>query len=170
MLVPLPLARDRPGARRDWRSVGESGGNGSHASYVPMSKGVWYLPPLVSCLDVDHETCEALRAIARGPILLINYFAYAARWGLRFGDVQFRWLDERELLPDRLLLLTDIDTPTTMIRAELAPLMIRERARLVVSGPIWLGAWLRRPRIVIADGGPWILFFEAHATPLGWRR
>jgi len=136
---------------------------------MPRSSGFWYLPPQVSCLDVDPETREELRTSAHGRVLLIDYFAYAARWGLRFGDVRFRWLDGRDPLPDRTLLLADIDLPTTFIRAELAPLMIRERARLRMSG-LRRPGWLRRPTIVIADGGPWFAFFEARATPLGLRR
>lgn len=133
------------------------------------STGFWYLPMQVSCLDVDRETCEELRTIACGRAVLIDYFAYAARWGLRFGDVRFLWLDEGAPLPDHMLLLADIDEPTTFIKAELAPLMIKERARLRMAGPHWLGS-LRRPTIGITDGGPWLDFFEAHATPLGRRR
>jgi hypothetical protein len=133
------------------------------------STGFWYLTTQVSCLDVDQETRDALRTIARGRAVLIDYFAYAARWGLRFGDVWFRWLDEGAPLPDRTLLLADIDEPTTFIKAELAPLMIRERARLRMFGPRWLGL-LRRPTIVITGGGPWLDFFDVRATPLGLRR
>jgi len=134
-----------------------------------MSTGLWYFPTQVSCLDVDRETRDELRTIARGRAVLIDYFAYAARWGLRFGDVRFRWLDEGTQMPDRVLLLADIDEPTTFIKAELAPLMIREQARLRMSGPRRLGL-LRHPTILITDGGPWLAFFDAHATPLGLRR
>jgi hypothetical protein len=131
--------------------------------------GFWYLPPQVSCLDVDRETVDELQTLAHGRAILIDYFAYAARWGLRFGDVRFRWLDDRVPAPDRTLLLADIDDPVTLIRAALAPLMLRERARLRMSGPRWPGG-LRRPTILVADGGPWLAFFEARATPLGLRR
>lgn len=106
--------------------------------------------------------------MAGGRAVVIDYFAYAAWWGLRFGDVQFRWLDEGTPLPDHVLLLADIDEPPTFIKGELAPLMISERARLRMTGPRWL-APLRRPVIVITDGGPWLDFFAARATPLGLR-
>jgi hypothetical protein len=131
--------------------------------------GFWYLPPQVSCLDVDRETRDELRTMGHGRAILIDYFAYAARWGLRFGDVRFRWLDDRSPLPDRTLLRADIDDPVTLIKASLAPLMITERARLRVSGPRWPSG-LRHPTIIVADGGPWLAFFEAHAVPLGFRR
>ncbi|HEY8870306.1 MAG TPA: hypothetical protein VIM30_13075 [Candidatus Limnocylindrales bacterium] len=131
--------------------------------------GFWYLPPQVSCLEVDRETRDELRTIARGRAVLIDYVAYAARWGLRFGDVRFRWLDERAPLPDHTLLLADIDEPTTFIKADLAPLMAQERAQLKIAGPRWLGR-LRHPTIAITDGGPWLAFFEARATPLGLGR
>lgn len=136
---------------------------------MASSGGFWYFPRQVSCLDVDRETRNELRTIARGRAILIDYFAYAARWGLRFGDIRFRWLDQGAPLPDRVLLLADIDEPPTFIKAALAPLMISERARLRMSGPRWLRL-LRHPTIVITDGGPWLAFFEAHATPLGLRR
>jgi len=68
-----------------------------------------------------------------------------------------------------VLLLTDIDDPPTFIKAELAPLMVTERARLRMSGPRWLGP-LRQPTILISDGGPWIDFFVGRARPLGFRR
>ena len=84
---------------------------------------VWYLPPPVSCLHVDREARDELVALARGRALIIDFFAYAARCGLRFGDVRFRWLDESHPLPDRTLLLADIAEPITFIRADLAPLM-----------------------------------------------
>jgi hypothetical protein len=131
--------------------------------------GYWYLPPHVSCLDIDFPTRDELRTSARGRALLIDYFACAARWGLRFGDVRFRWLDGRAPLPDRTLLLADIDLPPIFINADLAPLMIRERARLRMAGPRWPRG-LRHPTILVADGGPWLAFFEAHATPLGLGR
>jgi hypothetical protein len=133
------------------------------------STAYWYVPPPVSCLDVDRATRDELRTIARGRAVLIDYFACAARYGLRFGDVRFRWLDDDAPLPDRVLLLTDIDDPPTFIKAELAPLMVTERARLRMSGPRWLGP-LRQPTILISDGGPWIDFFVARARPLGFRR
>lgn len=50
-----------------------------------VSKRLWYLPSRVSCLDVDDETREALRSIARGRTLLIDYFACAARWASASG-------------------------------------------------------------------------------------
>jgi hypothetical protein len=133
-----------------------------------MSARQWYVPPPVSCLDVKLETRDELRIVARGRALFIDYFAYAGRYGLRFGDVEFRWLDEAAPLPDRALLLADIDDPLTFIRVELAPLMVEEKAKLKLSGPRWLGR-LRRPIVVISDGGPWLAFFEARATPLGLR-
>jgi hypothetical protein len=136
---------------------------------MATSAGFWYVPRRVSCLDVDRETRDELRSIARGRVVVIDYFAYAARGGLRFGDVRFRWLDEGAHMPDRLLRLADIDEPPMFIKAELAPLMISEQARLTMSGPRWLGL-LRHPTIVITDGGPWLTFFDAHATPLGLRR
>ena len=134
-----------------------------------MSTGCWYLPPPVSCLRVDYETRAELAALARGRALIIDYFAYAARWGLRFGDVRFRWLNWSDPLPDRALLLADIDEPTTFIKADLAPLMLRERAMLRMAGPRWPEG-LRRPTIAIADGGPWLAFFEARARPFGLGR
>lgn len=136
---------------------------------MAASTGFWYLPPQVSCLDVDDETRDELRTIAGDRVVLIDYFACAARCGLRFGDVRFRWLDQRASLPDHTLLLADIDEPMTFIKADLAPLMVRERARLTMSGPRWPRG-LRHPAITIADGGPWLAFFEARATPLGYRR
>ena len=72
-------------------------------------------------------------------------------------------------VPDRMLPLTDIDDSPTFSKAELALLMVTERARLRMSGPRWLGR-LRQPRILISDGGPWIDFFVARARPPGFRR
>lgn len=72
------------------------------AAAKTTSTGSWYLPTQVSCLGVDRETRDELRTIAGGRALVIDYFAYAARWGLRFG-VQFRWLDAGTLLPDHVL-------------------------------------------------------------------
>jgi len=77
-------------------------------------------------------------------------------------------LDTAAPLPDHVLLLADIDEPTTFIDGELAPVMISERARLRMMGPRWL-APLRRPVIIITDGGPWLEFFAAHARRLGLR-
>lgn len=136
---------------------------------MATAAGLSYFPRQVSCLDVDRETCDELRAIARGRAVVIDYFAQAVRWGLRFGDVRFRWLDDRSDMPDRLLQVADIEDPPTFIKAELAALMVSEHARLRMAGPRWLGA-LRHPTILIADGGPWIAFFEARARPIGWRR
>lgn len=136
---------------------------------MAASTGFWYLPPPVSCLEVEDETRDELHAIAGDRAVLIDYVAYAARWGLRFGDVRFRWLDRRASMPDHVLLLADIDEPLTLITADLVPLMVRERARLLMSGPRWPSG-LRHPTITIADGGPWLAFFEARATPFGLRR
>ena len=61
---------------------------------------VWYLPPPVSCLHVDCEARDGAAALARGRALIIDFSACAARYGLRFGDVRFRWLDESHPLPD----------------------------------------------------------------------
>ncbi len=73
---------------------------------------VWYLPPPVSCLHVDRDARDELAALARGRALSIDFFAYAARYGLCFGDVRFRWLDESHPLPDRTLRLADIMSPS----------------------------------------------------------
>lgn len=55
---------------------------------------MWYVPGHVSCLRVDEGTRDELAEMGRGRALLIDYFAYAGRFGWRFGDVVFRWLDD----------------------------------------------------------------------------
>ena len=106
--------------------------------------------------------------MAKGRIAFIDYVAYAGTRGLRVGRVLLRWLDECAPIPDRVVRVSGIAEPV-LIRAELAPVMVQERAELKVS-------WLRLPRpfhrltVTVADGGPWLAFVEARATPLGLRR
>ena len=105
--------------------------------------------------------------MARGRIALIDYVAYAGTRGLRVGRVWLRWLDERAPIPDHVVRVSGSDQPV-LIRAELAPVMVQERAALRVWG-LRLPRRFRRLTIALADGGPWLAFVDARATPLGWR-
>jgi len=105
--------------------------------------------------------------MAKGRIAFIDYVAYAGTRGLRAGRVWLRWLDESASIPDRVVLVSGIPEPV-LIRAELAPVMIQERAELKVSGQR-LPRPFHRLAITLKDGGPWLAFVEARATPLGLR-
>lgn len=127
---------------------------------------VWYSPPHVTCLRIDSATRQELVVIARGRALLIDYFATAGWFGLRFGDVTFRWLDDLVQLPAGALLVDDFSEPPTFVRPHLAALLIRGRARFRILGPRRL-RFLRRPAITLCDEGLWLEFFGIHAAPLG---
>lgn len=123
----------------------------------------------VSCLRVDAATRDELRVLAHGRILLIDYFAEVGPWGVGLGDVELRWLERTEDLPDEAVRLDDVDEVPVFIQPELGPLMAAVRASLEITGPHWLPA-LRHPSIAIADGGPWVDFFASTAAQLRRRR
>jgi hypothetical protein len=105
--------------------------------------------------------------MAKGRIAFIDYVAYAGTRGLRVGRVLLRWLDECAPIPDHVVRVSGIAEPV-LIRAELVPVMVQERAELKVSG-LRLPRPFHRLTITVADGGPWLAFVEARATPLGLR-
>ena len=105
--------------------------------------------------------------MAKGRIAFIDYVASAGTRGLRVGRVLLRWLDECAPIPDRVVRVSGIAEPV-LIRAELVPVMVQERAELKVSG-FRLPRPFHRLTIAVADGGPWLAFVEARATPLGLR-
>jgi hypothetical protein len=103
--------------------------------------------------------------MANGRIAFIDYVAYAGIRGLRVGRIRLRWLDALEPIPDHVVRVAGISEPV-LIRAELAPVMVQERAALKVSGSR-LPRPFHRLAITVADGGPWLAFVERRATPLG---
>ena len=105
--------------------------------------------------------------MSKGRIAFIDYVAYAGTRGLRVGRVWLRWLDGSAPIPDHVVRVSGSDQPV-LIRAELAPVMLREHAALRVWG-LRLPRRFRRLTIALADGGPWLAFVDARATPLGWR-
>ena len=72
-------------------------------------------------------------------------------------------------LPDRALLVDDLEEPPISIRADLAPSLVRDQVQLRIVRPRRL-PFLRHPIIELSDDGPWLEFFVARATPLGRRR
>jgi hypothetical protein len=130
------------------------------------SGGFWYVPPAVHCLQVDDETLGALRRVSRERVLLIDRVVGWAWPGLRYENVVLRWLVQGDPLPDRLLLVADVDDPVTFIRADLAPVMRNGQARLVARGPAWLGRF-RRLRIDVDDAGAWLASFDPGAQADG---
>jgi hypothetical protein len=122
-----------------------------------------------SCLIVNPGTRAELPKLARGRILLIDYFARVGQRGVILGDVELRWLTRAEDLPAPVLRVTDLPESPVFIVPELAPLMVRVHARLEAVGPHW-PPFLRHLAIRISDGEAWLDFFAARASPLGRHR
>jgi len=105
--------------------------------------------------------------MSKGRIAFIDYVAYAGTRGLRVGRIWLHWLEGSAPIPDHVVRLSESDQPV-LIRAELAAVLVREHAALRVWG-LRLPRRFRRLTITLADGGPWLAFVDARATPLGWR-
>jgi len=116
-----------------------------------------------SCMIVDLATRAELRGLARGRVLLIDYFCVLGRRSTVLGDVRLRWLRAPEELPPGAAHVDDISDVLVFIMPELAPLMVAVDARLAIAGPRW-APFLRHPVITISNGEPWVDFFEARAT------
>jgi len=121
-----------------------------------------------SCMTVDVATRMELHGLARGRILLIDYFCVVGRRGTVLGDVTLRWLAAPAELPRGAARVDDVPNVPVFIVPELAPLMVAVGGRLTVAGPRWAPFW-RHPVITISNGEPWVDFFEARATRFGRR-
>ena len=119
-------------------------------------------------MTIDAATRTELRGLARGRVLLIDYFCVAGRCGTVLGDATLRWLPGPDHLPRGAARVDDVSELLVFIVPELAPLMVAVDARLAVAGPRW-APFLRHPVITIANGEPWVDFFEARATRFGRR-
>ncbi len=117
---------------------------------------------------VDAATRTELRGLARGRILLIDYFCVVSRRGMVLGDVRLRWLPAPAKLPRGAARVDDVPEVPVFIVPELAPLMVAVGGRLAIAGPRW-APFLRHPVITISNGEPWVDFFEARATRFGRR-
>jgi hypothetical protein len=121
-----------------------------------------------SCMTVDAATMTELRGLARGRILLIDYFCVVGRRGAVLGDVKLRWLIGPDELPREAARVDDVPDVPVFIMPELAPLMVAVGGRLAVAGPRWAPVW-RHPVITIMNGEPWVDFFEGRAIWFGRR-
>jgi hypothetical protein len=99
-----------------------------------------------SCTMVDAATRTELRGLARGRILLIDFFCVVGRRGTVLGDVTLRWLPAPDELPRGVARVDDVSEVPVFIMPELAPLMVAVGGRLTIAGPRW-APFLRHPVI-----------------------